>query len=292
MKYDKVVVKQIPDDYATYTGLNKYGKSKMPQTYDRLQACEGPDGRTITGLDEDAWAIAMIQDDEKREKVKNEKKNLRLALEKATGKKLDAQSDFWDTFFVTIGADSDLTLNRSNPLDIVKYHVLVSNGYAAPDLESAGLPEFRNAKYYCYVDERVNREEVSTQKLRDRARAKLLQISETHDLTVLIGQALEGDKYKMGMDDNTLYKMLSDYINNVKEPDNVKRFIRAVDTSVEDLQFKVTVDRAVKKKVIRYRDGYYQRGQVTLGRSITEIYDNLKLPEFATEFLSIKEEVG
>ncbi len=108
---------------------------------------------------------------------------------------------------------------------------------------------------------------------------------------VLIGQYLEGDKYKIGMRPNTLYKMLSDFINDVKEPDNLKRFLKAVGTSVEDLQFKIVVDRAIKKKIIKYKDGYYQRGQVTLGKNALSVYENLKKPEFATEFLSLQEEL-
>lgn len=293
MKYDKVIVKQIPDDYAIATGLDKYGRSRMPKTVETFQAAEGLDGRAITGLDEDAYSVNSIADADTREKVREEKRVLRESLEKATGKKLDALSTFWDSFTVSLSADSDLILNRAQPMDIIRYHLLVSNGYVAPDQDLAGAPEFIRARYYCHVDNRANRDEVTTQKLRDKARAKLLEISDNHDLTIIIGQSLEGDKYKSGMDDNTLYKMLSDYINNSREPDNLKKFLRAVEGNVEDLQYKITIDRAIKKKVIRFsKDGYYQRGQVTLGKSITEVYNNLQTPEFATEFLSIREEVG
>jgi hypothetical protein len=292
MKYDTVVVKQIPDDYSVATGLSKYGRSRMPMTYETFQAMEGVDGRAITGIDEDAWAVNSISDPEEREKIKEQKKTLRESLEKATGKDLNALSDFWDTFTVSISADQDLVLNKANPIHVIRYHLLVSNGYVAPDKDSTGHPEFLTARYYCHVDERANKEEVSTQKTRDRARAKLLEISASHDTMVMIGQYLEGDKYKSGMSDDTLYAMLSAYIEDKKEPENLKKFVKAATANIEEIQFKITIDRAFKKKVIRVRDGYYQRGQVTLGKSITEVYNNLQTPEFATEFLSIREEVG
>ncbi|GEM_PF-2115624 len=290
MIYDKVTIKQIPDDVASLTGLNKYNRSKMPSTGDFLQpAIEG--GRAVTGIDEDSFQIQRIKDDFEREKVAKETKALRESLEKLTGKDLSATSPFWETFGVRLSSDSDLVLNRANPIDVIRYHVLVSNHYAIPDKNKAGLPEYRATKYYCFVEDKVNDEEVSTQMSRDKARSELLKLSEDENRMVIVGQYLEGDKYKAGMKQMTLYKMLSDYISSVLEPDNIKRFVKAVGLSNEELQFKIIVDRAIKKKIIRLNKGYYQRGQVTLGTNPLEVYENLKKPEFATEFLSLKEEL-
>lgn len=291
MNADKIVIKQIPDEYAGMTGLDKHGRSKMPNTVEFLQPAIGPDGRVITGIDEDALSISQLPDAEEREALRAEKKALREQLELKLGKKLDALSEYWDTFGIALSANSDLILNKTNPLHQLFYHVLVANHYAAPDFESSSRPEYRNAKYYCYVAERVDKQNVSTQKQRDKARARLLELSDVHEKMVLVGQFLEGDKYKLGMEDDTLYKMLSDYINSTQEPDNLKRFLKACDTDVEEMQFKITVDRAIKKKIIRYNAGYYQLGQTTLGKTPADVVKNLKTPEFASEFLQIKDEV-
>lgn len=291
MKYEKVIVKQIPDDLATLTGLHKYNRSKMPQTGDFLQAAV-ENGRAVTGIDEESDEINKIFNKEKREEAKAEALTLRQNLERLLGgKDLSATSSFWETFGVRLSSDSDLILNKSVALDVIRYNMLIANGYAAPDKDSTGDPQYRNAKYYCYVEQRANDEEISTQRIRDKARSELLKLSESDDRMVLIGQYLEGDKYKTGMRPNTLYKMLSDFINDVREPDNLKRFTKAVNTSIEDLQFKIIVDRAIKKKAIKFKDGYYQRGQVTLGKNALSVYENLKKPEFANEFLSLKEEL-
>lgn len=289
MIYDKVIIKQIPDDLAELTGLNKYNRSKMPKTGDFFQvAIEG--GRFVTGIDEDSLQVNRLPEHEKEEK-KKEIKALRESLESLTGKDLSATSSFWELFGISVSSDNDLILNKSNPMDIVRYHALIANGYAAPDKASASLPQYRNAKYFCFVEERANEEEVSTQMKRDRARSELLNLSDDSDKMVLVGQYLEGDKYKDGMSPKTLYKMLSDYINSVNEPDNLKRFVKAVGLPVEELQFKVLVDRAIKKRLIKFVDGLYQRGQVTLGKTPMDVYTNLKTPEYATELYSIRQEL-
>lgn len=290
MNYDTIRIKQIPDDTSVLTGLDKYNRSKMPGTTDFLQAGEIA-GRKVTGIDENAYEIEIMTDEEEKDKIYKETKALRENLEKLTNKDLSGTSAFWDTFGVRIDSDSELTLNMAVPLDKVRYFMLVANGYVAPNRAAASLPKYRGAKYYCHVDETVVSEEVSTQKIRDKARGELLKLSEDKDKLVLIGQYLEGDRYKLGMKPDTLYKMLSDYINKPTEPDNLKRFLKAVNVGVEELQYKVLVDRAIKKKIIRLRDGYYQRGQVTLGKSPFDVYENLKKPDFATEYLSIKQEL-
>lgn len=290
MNYEKVVIKQVPDELAVLTGLNKYNRSKMPKTGDFLCAAIH-NGRAITGIDEDGYEINSISDSVKREEIRTEKKALREFLQSKIQKDLSATSNFWEDFGVSISSDSPLVLNKSNPLDVIRYHMLIANGYAAPNKESTGDPKYRNAKYYCFVEERENDEEVSTQMLRDKSRAELLKLSENEELMVLVGQYLEGDKYKPGMKVKTLYKMLSDYIS--VDADNLKRFVRAISLGPEDLQFKVTIDRAIKKKVIIFnnKQGYYQKGQTILGKNPLQVYENLKKPEFAGEFLLIKDEL-
>ena len=289
MKYDKVVIKQIPDELASLTGLNKYDRSKMPKTGDFLQSAVH-NGRAITGIDEDSLVLNRLPESEK-EKAKLEVKKLRENLEKLLGKDLSATSPCWEVFGVSISSDVHLVLNSNNPLDVVRYHMLIENGYVAPDKESASLPQYRNAKYYCYVEKVANDEEVSTQMIRDKSRAELLKLSENLDKMITVGQFLEGDKYKQGMQQKTLYKMLSDYINSTGEPDNLKRFLKAVTLKPDELNFQIIVDRAIKKKVIRYKDGYYQRGQVTLGKTPLDVYENLKKPEYANELFSLQKEL-
>jgi hypothetical protein len=291
MKYEKVIVKQIPDDYAMMTGLHKHNRSKMPKTIEFLQVGIGLDGRFITGLDEDSIEINRIKDSEERDRIKQETLELRKFLEDKLKKDLSATSPFWATFGIHMNSDKDLILNRANPLHQVFYNALVANRYVAPDKDSASLPHFRNAKYYAFVAERADEEAAVDRLTRAKLSAKLVELYDNPELMLLIGQYVEGEKYKTGMSPKTLFNMLSTFVENSKEPENAKRFMKAMTLSVEDLQFKIVVDRAIKKRIIRHKDGYYQRGQVTLGKTPSDVVSNLRKPEFATEFLSIKEEI-
>ena len=268
MLKEQVIIKQIPDDFATTTGLDKYQRSRMPGCFDRLYAGKGDDGRYATGIDENSLPILMISDKTERDRIQEDTKNLREKLEKLVGKDLSALSDFWKTFFVELSSDSDLILNRTNAYDVIKYHLLIANEYVAPSKEEAGDPRFRNCKYFAFSKENENKERVSMQKLRDKARSELLKISEDKDRMVLLGQFLEGMKYNSKAESDNLYAMLSDFIENRKEPDNIAKFMKAIKKPVDELVYKVIIDKAIRNKIIVWRDKYYQRGQVTLGKNI------------------------
>lgn len=293
MKYEKVTIKQIPDDgNGTAYGLSKYNRSRFPGCLDRYEPSLLPDGRYVTGLDEDGYDVFMIKDDSLREEKITDIKNTKASLEKLLRKDLSATSDFWETFYVGISTDQDLILSRFNPADILKYHVLVANGFAAPSQEYIGHPLYKDARYYCHVEEVEAQEKVSNQKLRDKARAELSKISDNKDKMLLVGKYLDSGKFKNNMLPDTLYGILSDYLDNRKEPENVDKFLKATKLPVEDLQFKISVESAIKKKIIKYKEGQYTRGGVNFGRTPLEVIQNLKLPEYAQEFISIYEELN
>lgn len=286
-----IKIKQIPDTYAISTGLDKYNRSRMPYCKDIFQAAQGFDGRYVTGLDEDAYEINRLQDDEEKEAQKKEILDLRTRLEKRLGKDLSATSDFWETFFIEISTDQDLLLSMDNPLHVIMFKVLVANGLAAPNLNETGSPKYTNAKYYCFTEARFEKEKVSTQKLRDKARSALSGMEDDKERMTLLGLYLIGGKFKKGMSTDALYNMLSEFIDEKKAPENVTAFIAATKKNVEDLQYKVTIDKAIKSKVIKFKEGQYYRGGVNLGKSLPEVMETLKSPEYANEFIQIHEEV-
>jgi hypothetical protein len=108
---------------------------------------------------------------------------------------------------------------------------------------------------------------------------------------VLVGQALEGPIYSIKQDEDTLYTMLSAFIENAKDKDNRAKFLKTVAKTKEELQFKVLIDKAFRQKLIKQNNGTYQRGQVTLGRTPEEVFRKLSTPEYANELLSIREEL-
>lgn len=282
-----VLIKQIPDDYADSTGLAKYNRSRMPGCRDRFSPAQNPDGRYVTGLDEESF---IVKTEAEREKIKAE----RLSLQKMTGKDLTGVSPFWETYQVTLYSDQPKMFNTANPMDKIALSVLIANCNVAPDKEAAYTPLYRDAQYYAYTEEQEETEEISVRKKRDTAIVELVKIQDSKDRLLLYGQYLEGLKYtdKLGID--TLYKMLRAYIED-KEIKNAGNFLEALKLSVEELQQKVIVDRAIKQRLIsKVKTGkvwVYQYGRVTLGATLEEVYKNMTLPEFASDLMSLKKEV-
>lgn len=292
MNYNKVIIKQIPDSNPTAINLEKYNRSRFPNCTDVYCPSLLPDGRYVTGLDPEGLDILTIRDEDERNRKAAEAEALLKDLSAKLRKDLSSTSSFWENFQIKINTNQDLILSKINPLDIIKYHVLIANGYVAPSKESAGETRYLGASYYCHIDEVEATKTVSNRKLIDRAKAELTKIADNKEMLYLIGTYLEGQKYKKTMSPNTLYILMSDFIEDKKNPENIQNFLNATKLSVEDLQYKVTVETAIKKKIVKYKDGQYYRGGVNLGRNAAEVLNNLKNPEYANEFIQIHDEVN
>lgn len=296
MKYNKVIIKQIPESNPTAINMDKYNRSRFPDCFDIYTPAQLSDGRYLTGLDPYGIDVMSIKDEslksEKIQEIETILKELNTTLQNRVD--LSSTSDFWDSdsIKVKISSNSDLILNKANPLDVLKYHYLIANGYVAPSIEKIGEPKYINASYYCHVEEIETNKTVSYRKLIDSAKAILSKISENKEMLYLIGAYLEGTRYKKTMTSNTLYLMLSDYIEDNKNKENVEKFLKASKLSIEDLQFKITIETAIRKKLIKYKDGYYHIGVVNLGKTPIDVMNNLKTPEYANEFLHIYEELN
>lgn len=292
MNFQKVIIKQIADDNDSAFGLAKYNRSRFPNCTDAFQV-PFHNGRYVTGIDPNGLELTLIKDPEVREEKKREREALTKNLqEMLPGVDISPTSSFWEDFKILINTNQDLILNKSNPLDVIKYHALVEGGYAAPSKDEVGSPRYKNAKYYCLVEEVEEKEKYSVQKLRDKATAELVKISENKDFMLIVGKYLEGTKYKDGMLAGTIYTNLSEFLNDRKNSDHVDKFLKAVKLPLEDLQFKVTIDTALRKKLIKFSNGQYNRGGINLGRTPQAVIENLKLPEFAAEFSQIYDEVN
>lgn len=282
-----VLIKQIPDDYAESTGLAKYNRSRMPGCRDGFQASVNIDGRFVTGIDDEAYGVGK----EKAEKLKEK----RLSLEKLTGKKLDALSPYWEEFIVEIYADNPKTFDLENAIDYISYNLLIANRFVAPTKDDAFTPAFKDAQYYAFTEEGEDEEELTVRKKRDRAIGALLAISENKEKMLLYGQYLEGVKYSEKFKPDTLFKMLRAYIDD-KDVKKSSNFLAALDISVEEMQQKIIIDRALKQRLINKvgtgsKKQVYQYGQVTLGATLEEVYKNLSSPDFAPELVALQNEL-
>lgn len=265
-------IKQATTEYSDSVGLSKYNRSRMPGCKDVFQAAIDNNGAYITGIDESE-----------------------LDSLSKYGYDFSNRSDFWENFSVSIFADSPKEFNSKNVLDYVGYKMLVANGYIAPNYDALGDYKYKDALYYSYNQDDEDTKEISTVKIKDKARSFLLDISDNKDRMLLYGQYLEGIKYTDKLHEPTIYKMLRSFIDESLE--NAKVFLSLKDMPVEDLQSKIIVDKAIKKKIIKKvstgKNQYaYQYGQVTLGNTVEDLYKNLLSVDFASELFSINKELN
>jgi len=284
-----IEVKQTPDQSAQSIGLDKYNRSKFPTTFEIMQPGRTPDGRWVTGLDENALSVNRINDPVLRAERKEEILELRQELERLTNLDLSATSKYWDTYYIKI--IDKLGLNFDLATDRIKYYVLLANDYAAPELDARNNPDLANTKFYVHRSETEEGSKAIKSKERDKAIAALYNMAENKNKLVVIGKYVHGTKVKDSMSADAIYNILRESLTNDKEGTILRRFNEATSKTIEELQYKLIIDEAVAKHVIRIRDNYYQRGNATYGKNMKDVIKFLSSPENANEFASIKEEL-
>lgn len=284
-----VEIKQSADLSAQMLGLDKYNRSKFPGTFEVLQPGKTPDGRWVTGMDENAVSIKSISDPVLRAERQEEIRDIREELERLTGLDLSGTSQYWNTYYIKIV--DKLALNFDNPADRVKYYVLLSNHYAAPELEAKADSDYMNTKFYMHRAENEEGTKAVKSRERDKSVAELYAMYDNKPKLILIGKYLLGSKVKDSMTQDGIYNLLRETLTNDKDGSAIRKFNEATSKTIEELQYKLIVDEAIARHVIRIRDGYYQRGNATYGKTMKDVLKFLSSPENANEFASIKEEV-
>lgn len=284
-----IEVKQTPDQSATTLGLDKYNRSKFPSTFEIVQPGKTPDGRWVTGIDENAVSIGRISDAVLRQERFEEKKSLREELERLTGIDLSGTSKYWDTYYLKIV--DKLALNFENPHDRVKYHILLSNNFAAPELEAKTNPDYINSKFYVHRTEAEDSQKAVKSRERDKAIVDLYNLYDNKNKLVLVGKYILGSKVKESMTNDAIYNIIKNALETDKEGTVLRKMADAMSKTIEELQYKLIIDEAIAKHVIRIREGYFQRGNATYGKTMKEVIKFLSGPENANEFASVKEEV-
>lgn len=269
-------------------GLESQGRSKFPGCVDIIQPGIGIDGRWKTGLDEYSQSISSITDSEKREKEFARIKAERESLEALTNNDLSGKSNFWASFFVEI--NPNVPLNLINPIDRIKYHVILANDSVAPGLKEAQMSEYAHAKYYIAREFEEVGDRLSRKKKYNEAAASLIELMKTPDKAVLIGKFL-GLAVSNNMPQDNMYDLFQTYLDNNDKLGSVDNFLSAILKSPEEINIKLIYADAVKHNVIRQRDGLLQRGNITLGRTPEDAIAWLTDVKNSGELLSIQEEI-
>lgn len=269
-------------------GLEKEGRSKFPGCYDVIQPARGVDGRWITGLDEHSKAIRAMGNTLEKDKLVAEITKERKDLEALLNVDLSATSTFWENFYVKI--DPNQPLDIANPLDRVKYRMLLATDSVAPSLQATLNMKYKDAKYFISREFEEMGDKVTKRKKIAEAGAKLLELIKTPDKAITIGRYLDL-QVSSNMPQDNLFDVFQNYIDNDDTLNSIDKFLYALSVSAEEIGIKNLFRLALKFKVIRFNKGLYQRGEITLGKSVDEVVSWLSDINHSGELVSIQEEV-
>lgn len=286
-----VKVKQSPDASAASIGLNRYNRSVFPNTMQGFQPYKTKGGRWVTGLDENAPEILKLKavDAKQYKEVFERVKEERESLELLTGEDLSATSKFWDDFIVLFR--NEIILDLDDPMDKIRYRVMVANNYAAPNPDVVEAPEYVNTKFYISRTEEEESNKAKVKREKNRAIAELTKIEENKNRLLVIAKYIFGNNISDSITMDALYNMLSDYISNDKRGADIRTFLTAVEKPTEDIQIKLTIDEAIKLNIIRLSGGVYQRGSITYGKDVPAMIKYFSKADNSGELASIMEAV-
>lgn len=242
-------------------GLEKYGRSKFPKCNSEMEIpiANGKHKLGMTKEQEDTYAQYFVGSDSSSSEWKE-----------------------WLNSFTFKAPYEEKTLDLSLMEDSFVYHVFIKGNpdlcFIAPSRKFAEDHPLSNYKYFVANEQQDAEEEVSTQKLKNKARAKLVEIQDDEIELIKIAHYLFNVR---GITNSTsAYKTINNSIDESKE--SASRFIRVFDESSDFIDVTVTVKRAIEKNIIRrgQDNWYYNHASNTrLGRNQEEIIEFLMNPK-------------
>lgn len=286
---EKVTIKVVADPTNPQLGLKYVGAKEY------IPVQTGPDGKVITGLDENALHIMRIEDTTERKKVQAALKKEREELERLLGRDLDVSSDFWEDFFVTI--EDGLILDPTNPMHRLIEKFLIASKKVAPNEETIELDEdFANCLFYFHRETEEVAKSAKTSKTKDKAISALYTISENNpDRLRKIYSYIFGYDAKNEVSPDSAYvkiKEMLEVTDSKALKDNIKKITTALELKPEELNTKLILDKAIKKRIVTTKGNIYRRGDIILGNNYDEALEYLMSPENSAELVSLTKEVN
>lgn len=286
---EKVVIKAVPNPENPQLAL-KYVGAK-----DYITPGTGPDGKIITGLDENALDIIRMEDAGEKKKLQASIKKEREELERLLGRELDVTSDFWDEFFFIV--EDGVTLDPTNPMHRVVEKFLIANKKVAPNEEAIedSEGEYSNCLFFFYREEEEVDKTAKNSLKKDRAVAKLVNVNENSpERLVKIYSYLFGYDAKNEVSPTQAYvkiKEMLDVTDKNTLTQNIEKVLAVMNLKPEELNTKLVLDKAIKKRIVTTKGNIYRRGDIILGNDYDEALDYLMSPENSAELVSLKKEV-
>lgn len=307
-KTGAITVKPYFDAEASNLGLEKYGLSLFDGVFHEEQlACIEQNGikRYITGLNEFAPDVKLIQDKEVREAKIKEIRSVVAQLEQDLAanvvspedpefwnkiKMLNPNNDeLWNKITMRCGNAPVFLEPKQNPYDIIKLYAIEAGGFSiiAKSYEDARAravsPKFYLDKYIDTVSTKV---EVT--KLRNKAISELQKLFDKNmNKLILVAKVTDANsvQYKKNTPNDIVYDNMDKFITGKGIETNLKRAAETFNTNaafdMETLTLKALLkDSGFYKLIMPKSDGfiYHMSTNTMMGRNVSDCIEFLKNP--------------
>lgn len=307
-KVGTISVRPYFDPKISNLGLEKYGQSLFDGVFhDEELALIERNGikRYLTGLNEFAPEVKLIQDKDQREAKINDIRNVVCQLERELAANVIDPSDvdFWNKVKI-VKPDNDafwskITMRCGNqvinldpakdPYDLIKIYAIEAGGFSgiAKSYEEARSmavsPKF-------YLDKYIETVSTKTEltKLRNKALSELTKLFDKNQNKLLyIAKSVDANstQYKKSTPNDVVYENMDRFITGKGVEANEKRaadaFLAAAALDMETLKIKAIIkDSTFYKFITPKPDGfiYHIDSNVMMGRNASDCIEFLKNP--------------
>jgi hypothetical protein len=307
-KAGSISIKPYVNQSVDNMGLQNYGLALFEGVFHEEQlACIEHNGikRYVTGLNEFAPEIKLIQNVEIREAKVREIRNIISELEKQLAANVINPDDpeFWnkvkllrpdnDEFWAKITircGNTPVTLDpNKDPYDLIKIYAINAGGFSiiAKSYEDAKAKP-RPPKFYLDKFEETASTKTETKKLRNKALAELQKMFDKNlNKLFYVAKIIDpaGATYKKTTSFDVIYDMMDKHINGEGAERNASRaaqeFLDTSNLEMESLKMKAIVKDAIYYRLLNAKsDGfiYHKTSGSMLGHNVQEVTEYLKNP--------------
>lgn len=303
-----VTVKPYVDREEDKIGLAGLGMNSFPGTKKIFQV-PVKSGRFLTGFDEKAAYLSLLDPKEKEKEIKRIKADCKTFAELYPHLPIcdcSLTNDYYRNMLIELSAANNYfdtnSLEDQIKLSIIKTGAKwAKDSFVATNFEEAATSN-KDYMYYISDPELDIETEVSLNKKRNKAIGALDQIEDKSSEMLLLAKYLfKPSKALNPLTKNGLYKKLDDFIKGIVDGEPSKEgknnheiFIKATKIPKEELITKVVIKYAIYQGVIRQRadkEFIYTKTGNELGKTPEDVYLFLSNIANTDLFTKIKEDV-
>lgn len=306
-KNSSIAVRPFVDNVSANMGLEKYNMVLFEGVFHEEQlACLENNGvkRYVTGLNEFAPEIKMLEEDEREAAIKQIRMTVAQLEKELASNIIDVNDtdfwnkvkllrpdndEFWGKIVMRFGNEPIYLDPTTDPYDLIKLRAIEAGGFStvARSLEQARTSPVP-FKFYLDKFEETASIRTEVKKMRNKALAELQKLFDKNTNKLFyVCKVVDGNstQYKKSTPSDIMYDNMDKYINGESvEKDKRKtaqRFLEIAGYDMETLKLRAMVKDANFYKIIATRgDGfiYHMKSNSMMGKNASDVVEYLKNP--------------